>query len=502
MGRGVQSFRLSTPVSVQSFVSIHLLFKSKKLIALSMPKMLIPVSWESAMSLQQVVLPTPTRGMLFSLCGSMPLLVWVNPFSGTKSTLMICPWKLVEYNNRKWLMVFLFPSTSSMVHLCIWLRDRMAYCTSWFTTLIPLSQMASLLWIVTTMFCDYASHGYGPMLSRWLLQRLHNMHACLLTPCSGSITSLLIQLWMLWSMMSWFTWMLHGWMLQLLIVGWQTITTWLSLCSALNTSLLSLWLSLAIQAAALPKVLLAFVAMGSLILALILSVSMVWIQLPLLTIPFQCAWVVHCLTIQGMQLPSVLQLNLLLVSHLLSWSKWVSDPMRNNPSLWCWCASLSYWPCVRELSSRTMEDWLPIHSISKVWMQVCKFGTILHQLLHLLLILLWHLPIPLLIMQQWEPVILCQAWVLQHGSLQQCKFMKSPKTLVMPWLWTQMVYQRLVWILLVLTVWSFPWILREKHVLSLPLQTKSHFWSMKICAMMFVKHFQVLPPSLIPLRVP
>ena len=43
---------------------------------------------------------------------------------------------------------------------------------------------------------------------------------------------------------------------------------------------------------------------------------------------------------------------------------------------------------------------------------------------------------------------------------------------------------------------------REKHVLSLPLQTKSHFWSMKICAMMFVKHFQILPPLLIPLRVP
>ena len=41
-------------------------------------------------------------------------------------------------------------------------------------------------------------------------------------------------------------------------------------------------------------------------------------------------------------------------------------------------------------------------------------------------------------------------------------------------------------------------VLREKHVLSLPLQTKSHFWSMKICAMMFAKHFQILPPLLIP----
>ena len=56
--------------------------------------------------------------------------------------------------------------------------------------------------------------------------------------------------------------------------------------------------------------------------------------------------------------------------------------------------------------------------------------------------------------------------------------------------------------LLVLMVWSLHWLLREKHVLSLPLQTKSHFCSMKICAMMFVKHFQILPPLLIPLRVP
>ena len=85
---------------------------------------------------------------------------------------------------------------------------------------------------------------------------------------------------------------------------------------------------------------------------------------------------------------------------------------------------------------------------------------------------------------------------------QQCKFMRSPKTLALPWLWTWMEYQRLVWILLVLTVWSLHWLLREKHVLSLPLQTKSHFFSTKICATMFVKHFQVLPPSLIPLRVP
>ena len=63
-------------------------------------------------------------------------------------------------------------------------------------------------------------------------------------------------------------------------------------------------------------------------------------------------------------------------------------------------------------------------------------------------------------------------------------------------------YQRLVWIILVLTVWSIHWPLREKHVLSLSLWTKSHFWSVKICAMMFAKHFQVFPPSSIPLRVP
>ena len=31
------------------------------------------MSWETAISLQQVVLPTPMRDMLFSLCGSMPL---------------------------------------------------------------------------------------------------------------------------------------------------------------------------------------------------------------------------------------------------------------------------------------------------------------------------------------------------------------------------------------------------------------------------------------------
>ena len=31
-------------------------------------------------------------------------------------------------------------------------------------------------------------------------------------------------------------------------------------------------------------------------------------------------------------------------------------------------------------------------------------------------------------------------------------------------------------------LWSLHWLLREKHVLSLLLQTKSHFWSMKICA--------------------
>ena len=48
-------------------------------------------------------------------------------------------------------------------------------------------------------------------------------------------------------------------------------------------------INLAIQAAAPPTVILAFVAMGSLILALILSVSMVWIQLPSLAFPFQHA---------------------------------------------------------------------------------------------------------------------------------------------------------------------------------------------------------------------
>ena len=59
---------------------IHSFVVQIKEITLSMLRMLISMSWESVMLLQQVVLPTPTRDLLFSVCGTMHLLVWVNPF--------------------------------------------------------------------------------------------------------------------------------------------------------------------------------------------------------------------------------------------------------------------------------------------------------------------------------------------------------------------------------------------------------------------------------------
>ena len=385
-------------------------------------------------------------------------------------------WSLLNVNNDYILMDDLYrllPALFLMVALWFVIEGvtLIVSLTAW---TMGRSVQSFLLWTAAMMFCNYALHSYRPVLSTWLLQRLCNdMHPCLLTPYSGSIASLLIQLWMLWSIMSW----LYGYYMVRCSYYWLRGDKW-SLHNLIVTLFhhehhsvgqLSLWLSLAIQAAAPPTVILAFVGMGSLILAPIPSVSLVWIQLPSLAIlfwvEFKHAWVVHCLTLWAMQL--MLWLNLLLVSHLLSWSKWVSGPMRNNPSSWCWCASLSYWLCVRAIPLHKMEYWLPIHSRSSIWIQVRMKGTILHQLLHLSLLLLLHLPIPLLIMQQLETVILCQAWVVFGAD---CVV-------------TSLAIER-------------------EAVLSLWLQTKSHFWSTKICAMMFVKHFQVLPPLLIPLRVP
>ena len=55
-----------------------------------------------------------------------------------------------------------------------------------------------------------------------------------------------------------------------------------------------------------------------------------------------------------------------------------------------------------------------------------------------------------------------------------------------------MEYQRLVWILLMLMVWSINWLLRGEHVLSLPLVSEGVEENLRVCIIIMVSSYELV----------